>query len=144
MISFDWTLINDCSEISVGIKMLESFLDEWYLLHGKLKGLSGDNYVDKFDNSFHEILEYLSEQIDNGKLRVKELLSIDEENTRVAEEKCARIEQEKTLCAGNAFEQEKLRTERKLCAKHLYDEIIILTENICTMKSSSSLKTFVR
>ena len=102
MISFDWTLINDCSEISVGIKMLESFLDEWYLLHGKLKGLSGDNYVDKFDNSFHDILEYLSEKIDNGKLRLRELLSIDEENTRVAE-KCARIEQEKTrLCAGNA------------------------------------------
>ena len=69
MISFDWTLINDCSEISVGIKMLESFLDGWYLLHGKLKGLSGDNHVDKFENSFHDILEYLSEKIDNGKLR---------------------------------------------------------------------------
>ena len=44
-----------------------------------------------------------------------------------------RIEQEKTGSAREmqAFEQAKLKTERKLCAKHLYDENIILIENLC-------------
>ena len=64
---------------------------------------------------------------------MKELLAIYEENTRVAEEEHARIRQEKTDTARKkqAFEQQKLDTERKLCPKYLYDEIIILAENLC-------------
>ena len=105
----------------------------------KLKGLFSENYVDKFEKSFPEILECLTGKIDNDKFRVNELLSIYKETTCVVEEERASIEQEKTDAGWKkqAFEQEKLDTERKMCAKKLYDEIIVIAENL---SSSAKVK----
>ena len=63
--TLDWDRINDYNESSLGINVFETSLDEWYSVHGKLKGLFGVAY-DNFEETFPEIVERISEK---GKLR---------------------------------------------------------------------------
>ena len=120
-ISFDWSLMNECSEILTGVSVFENSLDDLYSLHGKIKGLIGKTYDEKFGISFGENLKSLTRKIEGGKFRIKELLSIYEENVRLAEEKRVRIDQEKIDAEldKQAHNQEILTEERKLCAQNL-------------------------
>ena len=55
MTTVDWGLMNDCQEISSGINGFETSLGEWYTLNAKC--VFNENYCEKFEKKFHEVLE---------------------------------------------------------------------------------------
>ena len=82
----------------------------------KIKRCFNENYCEKFENKFQEILEDVSDKIENGKLKLKEMRLLHEENIRKSEEECAHIEQEKKNDTQKRFdfEQEQINAERKM------------------------------
>ena len=131
---YDWGLSSDYNEITANINSLEGPVDEWYVLHGKLKGLFGEEYAIKFENKFSEILERVNHKIEEGKLRLKEILQLHEESTRKLEDEKTRIEREKEAMEQNLvkLEQEKLYNEKQICAKNLYEVIKLLSRSLCS------------
>ena len=130
--AFDLGHASDYNEITTGINVFEGFLDEWYALNGKLKGLFGEMYLLKYEGKFHEVLEDISQKIENGKLRLKEIIQAHEVNTRKTEEQRVRVEHEKLSAEKVRLQNEqKIKgEERKFCTKNLYDEIILLASNL--------------
>ena len=128
--NFDWCLNNGFQEISSEIQVMETSLDEWYALNGKMKGVF-ENYENKFEGKFQEILGRVSEKIEVGKLKIKEIIVLHEENTRKSEEE-HRVDLEKKDKEQKmlACRQEKIDREKKFGAKNLYDEILLLSESL--------------
>ena len=93
--SYDWNSMDYPYDVTAGVNNLELSLDEWFVLHGKLKGLFAEGYVQKFDQNFHDTLKNISEKIDEGKLKLKELNCVREEEVRKSDEIRARDEQNK-------------------------------------------------
>ena len=131
--SYDWSILSDYNNVYSGVNMFETYINEWYSLNGKLKGLFGeDAYLEKFQPMFDHLVERINKQIEGGKLKLKEILSIQEESTRKNEEDRARAE-----CENKKIQEEKscekemqLNSERKMSAKNLYDEIKVLAVNL--------------
>ena len=132
--SSDWNLINDPYDVNTGVKSLELALDGWYSLHGKLHGLFAEGYAKMFEETFHEMVESISEKVGEGKLRNKKLISLRDEGVRKLDEIRAHDEQEKILEEKRRFELEaNIRiNENKNCAKNLYDEIKVLNAHLCS------------
>ena len=128
--NFDWCLTNGFQEISSEIKVMETSLDEWYALTGKMKGIFGDD-ENKYEEKFQGILGRVSEKIEKGKLKIKEIIVLHEENTRRSEEE-HRVDLEKKNDEQKmlARRQEKIDRENKFGAKNLYDEILLLSESL--------------
>ena len=74
----------------------------------------------------------MSDKVDKGKLKLKEMLLLHEETSRKTEEERAQVEQEKKKDkqARFEFEQEQINAVRKICAKNLYKEILLLSESL--------------
>ena len=132
--SYDWNSMDYPYDVTAGVNNLELSLDEWFVLHGKLKGLFAEGYVQKFDQNFHDTLKNISEKIDEGKLKLKELNCEREEEVRKSDEIRAQDEQDKIREKRNRldFEQDIRLAEYKSCAKNLYDEIKVLNLHLCT------------
>ena len=67
-----------------------------------------------------------------GKLKLKEMILLHEETSRETEEERAQAEQEKKKDKQKRleFEQEQINAERKICAKSLYEELLLLSESL--------------
>ena len=132
MTTVDWGLMNDSQEIYSGINGFETSLNEWYTLNAKLKCGFNENYCEKFEKNFHEVLEDVSNKIDKGKLKLKEMLLLHEETSRKTEEERAQADQEKKKDKQKRFEfeQEQINAEREICTKSSYEEILLLSESL--------------
>ena len=119
----NWELDNDYNDLSSSVNVFETSLDEWYSLNGRLKGMFGEDFEDKFAKKFAEITKSTSNKIKAGKVRLKEILQVHEDNTRNTEADRARVEQDKRLLDDQRAqeEREKLNDERKILAKTMFD-----------------------
>ena len=132
LVSRDWDTINDLNEVADVIKSFELSLDEWYMLHGRLKGLS-ETYVENFNVNFPNVLTRVSVQLDGGEIRLKKLHSLREEEARKVDEMRAQEEEDRLRVEQNRrdSEEEIQVAEYKSCAKHLYSEIKLLSSTLC-------------
>ena len=128
MTMVNWGLMDDYQEVSCGINGFETSLDE--CTHAKLKGVFNENYCEKFENKFPETLEDVSDKIEKGKLKLKEMRLLHEENILKSEEERMHTEQEKKNDTQKRFEfkQEQINAMCKIYTKNLYKEILLLSK----------------
>ena len=96
--SLNWDLMDEYHEVNSGITHLEGSLDEWYDLNGKLKGLF-DDYADRFEVGFGDLVTRLVGKIEQGKVRAKNILTRNEASARQIEDERA--------CAKNLLQNKK-------------------------------------
>ena len=60
-----------------------------------MKVLFEEMYLKKYDGTFHEILEYITQRIEKRKLGLKEIVQAHKENSRKIEEQRTHVDDEK-------------------------------------------------
>ena len=102
------------------------------MLHGRLKGLFSKTYVENFNVNFQNVLKRVSVKLDGGKIRLKKLHSLREEEARKVDEMRAQDEQDRLRVEQNRRDsKEEIQVaEYNSCAKHLYSEIKLLSSTL--------------
>ena len=117
LVSRDWDTINHLNEVADVIKSFELSLDEWYMLHGRLKGLFSETYVENFNVNFQNVLKRVSVKLDGGKIR---LHSLREEEARNVDEMRAQEEQDRLRVEQNRRDSEvEIQVAEYKCCKLL-------------------------
>ena len=87
----------------LGYNFFEGSLDNWWSINGKLKGMFGENYVDRFEKEFDEILECVANKMEKVNWGWKKSFYYEENKL----EGCACIEQEKLSADHKRLEVEQ-------------------------------------
>ena len=132
LLTCDWSLL-DFNEISEEIRGFDTLLDDWYSVHGKLKGLFGGDYAE-FEENFKEVLNNISQKITDGKKRIKDIQQEREDEARKFDEAREQAEQDRTAAELNQRnEEERLRKlDYQNRALNLYQEILLLQSTLST------------
>ena len=125
--SLEWDLMDELHEINSGVAHLESSLDEWYDLNGKLKGLF-ENYDDLYEKGFMDLVDRIVEKIDQGKKRAKTIHDFNDAAAQKIEEDRISATKEKLLREKNRSDMEN--AECKNFADNLYREIKVMNDSI--------------
>ena len=132
MSSYDWSTLKDVFEISEGIKVLNASHDDWFSIHGKLKGVFETAEYLEFQTKFDDFGNEISEKISEGKERLTSLQNARDDAARALDDAQQEAELQRQVDEASRREEEEkvLRNDYENRAKNTRKEIDLLNKSL--------------